>query len=130
MLLPPLFQASKRDADMTDYDRIYNELRLLFDLTDEDIEKYGGLIKNICSGILSALKKEPDEEEQSRIDYLCAVKSFYNISLIQNDGIKAFSAGDVSYTVENGSKHIKQLLDDAYDRCSDLISGSFVFKAV
>lgn len=115
---------------MIDYRLIKNEIKKLFELDDEKIEKYDSLIQSTANGIFSCLNSEPDENGEGRLNYLCAVKSYYLICLCENDNVKSFSAGDVSYTAEDYTSCIKIMLEEAYEQCRDLFKAAFVFEAV
>lgn len=117
---------------MIDYDEICNELKQISGMADEEILKYKNSVIYTADSVWLQLKKEPDEKELNKLYYLCAVKAYYRIMLLEGGGVKSFSAGDISYTADRGSlAGIKALLAEAEADCSGLISmGSFAFEAV
>ena len=116
---------------MTDCFLVRQELKSLLKLTDEEIGNYESLILCAVSWVESLLKQEQSEND-ALIVHLCAAKAYYQISLVQNEGINSFSAGEVSFSVDNNtSTAAEKLLEDALRNCSELlIDSSFAFKAV
>lgn len=116
---------------MTDCSLVRHELKTLLSLTDDEVSNYDSLIICAVSWVNSMLKQEQSKND-ALIVHLCAAKAYYQISLMQNDGISSFSAGEVSFSTSNNSfASAKCLLDDALSSCSDLIvNSSFAFKAV
>lgn len=116
---------------MTDCSLVRQELKSLLKLTDEDIINYDSLILCAVNWVKSLIKQEQNEND-ALIVHLCTVKAYYQISLIQNDGISSFSAGEISFSADNNSfTGAKKMLEDALSSCSHLITdSSFAFKAV
>lgn len=115
---------------MTDCGLVRDELKALLSLTDDEADGYDALI-NYAVSCIGALIKNSEDENDIRIVHLCAVKAYYQLSLVQDDGISSFSAGEVSYSRDTSAHgRAKALLDDAVSACADLISGGFAFKAV
>lgn len=115
---------------MAEYPRVNSELRQLFGISQQELEDYGQLIESACESVFSLLDAEPNDGAMRRLEHLCAVKAFYLIELLRSDGVKSFSAGDISYTSDGVPAGIKILLEQAQAACSDIIGGAFVFKAV
>lgn len=117
---------------MIDYEEICSELKRISGMADEEILNYKSSVIYTADSVWLQLKKEPDEKEMPKLYYLCAVKAYYRIMLLESGGVKSFSAGDVSYTAGDGSlSGIKALLTEAEADCIGLISsGSFAFEAV
>ncbi len=119
---------------MTDYSLIQNELKAISGFDDDTLNRYESCIKNAAICVNAMLGDKADEND-SRVIYLCAVKAYYTILLLQNqnDGITSFKAGDVSYTCSEAVSisAVKTLLETAMNDCSTLIKkDTFVFKAV
>lgn len=116
---------------MTDCALVKDELKVLLSLTDEEISNYDSLILCAVNWVNSLIKQEQSENDVL-IVHLCAAKAYYQISLMQNDGVSSFSAGEVSFSMGNNSlTSAERLLEDALTSCGDLIvNSSFAFKAV
>jgi hypothetical protein len=116
---------------MTDCSKVQNELMILLDFSQEDIEKYDSLIDYAVNCVKPLIKSESDENDV-RIIHLCAIKAYYQIVLLQDEGVNSFSAGEVSYSVDTSTvSNIKLLLKDALLDCKDLINISdFAFEVV
>ncbi len=116
---------------MTDSNLVREELMSLMGITQEEAEEYDGLIEYTVNCINPFIKNE-DNENDIRIVYLCAVKVYYKIVLLQSDSVSSFSAGEVSFTLDtSAAEGARALLDDAESACVELIDyGGFVFKAV
>lgn len=116
---------------MTDCALVKDELKALLNLKDEEIGNYDSLIFCAVSWVNSLIRQEQSENDVL-IVHLCAAKAYYQISLMQNDGVSSFSAGEVSFSVSNNSLNCaEKLLEDALLSCGDLIvNSSFSFKAV
>lgn len=119
---------------MTDYSKVANSLKQLLGCSDEEISSYEQFVENAVSYI-TPLLKDSQQENDSRIIYLCAVKAFYQIKLIEqigDDDISSFTAGDVSYS--KGTSHlddVKRLVEEAVFSCKDLlVDTGFAFKVV
>lgn len=116
---------------MTDSNLVKNELVTIMGITQEDASAYDSLIDYTVSTVSQIIKDEKDEND-IRIVYLCAVKAYYFLTLIQSDGISSFSAGEVSFSLDaSAHSRAKALLNEAVLACSELISrNEFAFKAV
>lgn len=116
---------------MTDCSLVKDELKAMLDLTDEEMKKYEGAVCYAASCI-SALLKDESAENDLRVVHLCAVKAYYQQLLLQGDGVKRFSAGEVSYSMDASAETAaKQLLSEALTACGTLIKDSaFAFEAV
>ncbi len=118
---------------MTDCSLVKKELACIMNCGEDELEQYMTYINNSV-GYVQAVIKNTDDENDTKIIYLCAVRAFYCILLTQstNDGITSFKAGDVSYTMDRSAlKGAKALLDMAVQACSDLIkTKGFAFEAV
>lgn len=116
---------------MTDCALVKDELKVFLDMTDEETDNYDSLILYAVNWVNSLIKREETENDML-IVHLCAAKVYYQLSLMQNDGVHSFSAGEVSFSVDNDSlTSAEKLLEDAMSSCGDLImNSSFAFKAV
>lgn len=116
---------------MTDTALVKNELSLVFNIESEKIEKYDSII-NYAVCCINVLINEGSDENDLRIVHLCAAKAFYQIAVLENDGVKSFSAGEVSYETDACAfLSAKEMLDDAMKDCNQLLkSNDFDFKAV
>lgn len=118
---------------MTEYSLVEKQLRLITDWDESQNEKYQSCIENAISCIAPLLKNEEDEND-SRIVYLCAAKAYYRIVLTRSsdDGIVSFKAGDVSYETDASSlPKAKELYETALEDCSAMLeSDGFVFRTV
>lgn len=118
---------------MTDLELIRKDFAMLSGITEDEAAAYDALIKKEAEYI-SAVLCSGEDENDSRIVYLCAAKALYESALInQSECVSSFSAGDVSYSVDPTSiaERAKALYDSAMSECAALIkSGTFAFKAV
>ena len=115
---------------MTDCSLVKQELKALLSENDDEIENYGNLIECAVKWVSSLIENEKNEND-ALIIHLCAVKLYYQISLLHNDSVSSFSAGEVSFSMENSMESARKLLDDAILSCKKLLTGNcFAFKAV
>lgn len=115
---------------MTDCTLVREELNNILQMTDKEIESCDSLIEYSVSCINPLIRTE--DENDIRIVHLCAVKAYYQILLMQNEGVSSFSAGEVSFSADNSALAAAQkLLEEAMSSCSSLMTdSSFAFKAV
>lgn len=118
---------------MTEYSLVEKQLQSITNCDESQLENYRNFIENAISCIAPLLKNEEDEND-SRIVYLCAAKAYYRIVLTQSSegGIVSFKAGDVSYETDASSlPRAKELYETALDDCSAILdSDGFVFRTV
>lgn len=118
---------------MTDLSKVWDEFAVLSSLGENEKEQYESLLYMSSEYVDSLLKNEEDENN-SRIVFLCAAKAFYQYALSnQFDGITSFKAGDVSYSLDASScvENARAIYDFALEQCSALINdNNFAFKAV
>ena len=117
---------------MTDYDVIKNELANMMGCEVSALENYDSLIEH-CTDSITARVRNAQAHSDSRLNTLCAVKSYYQILLAnQSDNITSFKAGDISYSTDSSAlDNAKSLYAAMLKDCSDIIDdGSFAFKAV
>lgn len=118
---------------MTEYSLVAKQLQEITNWNEEQLEKQKGCIENAISCIAPMIKNSEDEND-SRIVYLCAVKAYYRIVLadVDNDGIVSFKSGDVSYERDTSSlERVKELYKSAFEDCHSLLNcDGFVFRTV
>lgn len=116
---------------MTNTDLIIKELSFLLKSDEADLKKYISIIEHAAEYVKTKLKNS-DNCNNARIIHLCAVKVYYQITLIEDSEICSFSAGDISYSTNSASAdRAENLLKNAIADCSDLLKGTdFAFKVV
>lgn len=119
---------------MTEYSLVAKQLQEITNWSDEQLENQKGSIENAISCIAPMLKNSEDEND-SRVVYLCAVKAYYRTVLAdtdEDDGIVSFKSGDVSYERDASSlQRVKELYESAFDDCRFLLDcDGFAFRTV
>lgn len=116
---------------------VTSRFALLTGLDNSEIYKWKTLIDDACSYVGSLIKKKnPDSDEKSRIEMLCAVYAFRLYSLCNDDErITSFTAGDVEITssAANSILRAERLWQEYAQKSEDLIgadNSGFLFGRV
>lgn len=116
---------------MTDSNLVKAELAAMLSFSNHEMDSYDTVVEYAVSCVCPLIKEGQDEND-IRLIHLCAVKAYYQLLLMQYDGLSSFSAGEVSYSMDTSVlSNAKALLEEAVAACVDLIHGSdFAFRAV
>ncbi len=118
---------------MIDKQKINEYLKVIANLSDEELVKYQTFVNSEIKSICECLIQESDADDE-RVIALVGAKANYDIALAKSseDGVVSFSAGDIS--ISENSKYLdnaKALVDLAYKKCTTLLSdNSFAFLGV
>lgn len=109
-------------------ERVLLALSTIGDYTDEDIAKYTPLAQHN----LSLYNGSYDEDDESKVCYLVAAKTNYDIALISaQSGVKSFTAGDVRVESRDYISVAKEIYDSALQECSSIANDTgFCFRSV
>lgn len=118
---------------MTDYSLVKEQLKSLLQCDDSQVEEYETYISNAVSCI-EPLLKNPEDENDGRVVFLCATKAYYQINMTNssNDGVTSFKAGDVSFERDiSALPNAKELYKTALNDCAAVLNTDvFVFRTV
>lgn len=96
-------------------------VKSIFSLNNDEIKECDTYIEYAVKCVSPMIKDNVDEND-IRIVHLCALKAYYYYSLMRDDSISSFSAGEVSYTLNTDiSSKLEALIEDAAVSCKDLL---------